>query len=131
MSQARPETLSCRKERQHGEQGVVARRDRERGTSMPETTVRSARGGGRRSASAAARSTTRPTRPSGTKSSLAARRPRDFDLPGQFGHAAAQQRAVVRFRQANTVVADQARRRKLPGPAGQNELEGEAGLARA
>jgi len=72
----------CRKERQHGSRASSPAATGIRGTSKPETTVRSARGGGRRSASAAARSTTRPTRPSGTKSSHRSPRPRDFDLPG-------------------------------------------------
>ena len=54
----------------------------------------------------------------------------DFDHPGQFARRTHPTFFAVCI-QMDTVVTDQDGRRKLPAAAGQDEIEGEAGLARS
>ena len=99
-----------------------------RGNRTPLRRIWSASGGGSRSASAAARSTTRPTTASPTKSQRRIPRPADLDQAGQFARRAHQQLAG-RCVQMDTVIADQHGRRNLSGAAGQDEIERQARFA--
>ena len=85
---------------------------------------------GRRAASAAARSTTRPTTASRRVRQRRMPRPRTSISPASSGAGRTHSRPSRRV-QNDTVVADQFRRRELAGAAGDDQLEGEARLAGA